>query len=809
MKLTLNWLKQFLATNASLDDITKALTMIGLEVEEVIDSTATFKDFIVAEVVSTTPHPNANKLQLCSVNTGTKILQIVCGAANVRAGLKIVLALPGAIIPSNGLTIIQTTIRGILSEGMICSEQELAISNNSSGIMELDDDVVVGQSFSTSFGYDDPLIHINVTPNRGDCLGVYGVARDLAAKKMGKLKPLDHLLIRNISASSNSPINIAESSLQHIPLLIATAVKNIDNSCQTPLWMRNLLHRVGINIVSPIVDITNYICYSFGYPIHAYDQGKLGNDIIEVRKAQQDEQIIALNNKTYTLSADDLVISSNNTAISIAGIIGGINSSCSPQTTDIVLETGYFLPSNIITTGRRLNIDTDARFRFERNVDYNMAVQVHNMALNLISSICGGNIAPSTIVGEIKIPSRKIDFPIIELKKKTGIDLDVALILKILVNLGFRVFNSNDMENNILHLEIPSWRSDITIVEDIVEELLRIHGYNHLPEIPIPYNQLPSVTLLPNQEKSLIIKRIAAACGYNEVVTWSFMNSNLVHYFDTYKDELHVVNPISSELNYMRPTIVPNLLEVIAKNQARAMKSLAFFEVGPIFTGVQPKDEKPMFAAIKCGDKELLHPHNEISSWDLFDIKADLEIILTEFGINLDDYHIDSTYTKEYYHPGRFGQILVDKVIIGWFGEIHPRLLAKFDCQWDRKSRVIAIEIDVNSLPLPKRQHIIHRPIKLSNYPHVERDFAFIVDQNVQSATIVDFIKKIDQDLIKSVVVFDVYISDKLPQNKKSIALRITIQSCTQTLSEQLITETSDNIVSAVQKQFDAILRDT
>ncbi|KJV57542.1 phenylalanine--tRNA ligase, beta subunit [Orientia chuto str. Dubai] len=799
MKFTLKWLKQFLATNANLTDITQALTNLGLEVESIIDRSVELKDFIIAEIIDVKPHPNATKLQICEVNSGKKILQIVCGASNARTGLKVVLAIPGTKIPNGDFIIKTTNIRGITSQGMLCSEKELLISNsNNNCIIELPNTAIVGNSFAEDFGYDDSVIQINVTPNRGDCLGVYGIARELQAKGLGKLVENSFHKIHNTHFQSNIKLHV--SAKDACPLFIATEVQNINTACSSPLWLQHFLHNIGLKSISPTIDVTNYVCYSFGYPIHAYDKDKLLNNEIEIRTAYANENITALNNQTYKLTPKDLVVSCGSKIIALAGIIGGLNSSCNSKTNNIILETGYFVPNKIITTGRRLNIESDARHRFERHVDYSIASKVHTIALNLITSICGGEISETIVFDNISItPAKILEFPINEFEKKTGIKLETSTIINILVNLGFTICNAT---SSTLKIKIPSWRSDIAIKEDIVEELLRVSGYDLLPEIPIKSNQQSCIVLPNKQQKISTLKKVTATCGYNEVVTWSFISSKIVKYFSTYNEKLKILNPISQELDYMRPTIIPNLLESIAKNQARSIKNQAFFEVGPVFSEKKIGQEQCVLAAVKCGNKELIHPHNQILEWDIFDIKADLENILFELGINIENCKIITNATRQYYHPGRFGSIMLSNTCIGCFGEIHPEILANVNIN----NRVMALELNIDSLQIKKSQP--KKQIILSNYPHIERDFAFIVDKFIPALEIAASIKEVNKNLIKKVEVFDVYSGEKIDNNKKSLAFRVTIQSNEQTLTELIIKEISSNIISTIEKAFDAILRD-
>ncbi len=680
-------------TDVTLIEITQSLTMLGLEVKLVIDRSVELQDFTIAEIINVKPHPDATKLQICDVYTGQETLQIICGAPNVRAGIKVVLAKIGSKIPDGQFIIKETKIRGIVSQGMLCSEQELLIGNNNSGIVELPVNLIVGDSFAKAFGYDDPIIQINVTPNRGDCLGVYGIARELAAKNLGKLQQLNsNFNISDGQFYANIKLDVIDKS--HCPLFIATEIQDIDNNCETPLWLQNFLRNIGLRSISPIVDVTNYICYSFGYPIHVYDKDKLSNTNLEVKELQICEKFIALDGKNYQLEVGDLVVNCGSEVIGLAGIIGSLATSCSLTTKRLVLETAWFYPEKIMSTGRRLNIETDARYRFERGIDYNIAVKVHAIARDMIISICGGKFSRTVTCGDINVPTKSLNFQIAEFEKKTGIKLTKDTIKDILTSLEFKIV---DHGHNSFKITIPSWRPDISIKEDIVEEILRVYGYNNLPEIPISC-QYQFNMLSKQQRRILLGKRITASCGYNEVVTWSFINSEIVRYFGSYNENLKILNPINKELNYMRCSIIPNLLDSIAKNQARSIKNLAFFEIGPVFYGLTPEDEQYVLTAVKCGDVEFLHPHNKIRKWDIFDIKADLEVIISELGINIDNCKIVTDSAKSYYHSGRSGTVMLGKTIIGYFGEIHPKILDYFKIN----CCVVAMEVNIDLLPEKK-----------------------------------------------------------------------------------------------------------
>lgn len=790
MRFTLSWLKRFLKTDASLDEIAKTLTMTGLEVEDVDDKSKELQDFEVAEIIKADQHPDADKLRVCEVKTKGGILQIVCGAPNARAGIKVVLAKEGVTIPNGGFKIRQSKIRGVDSCGMLCSYDELGIGKDSSGIIELPDDAAIGEKAISYLGKDDPVIHINITPNRADALGVYGVARDLAASGVGNLNPLH---IKQVKPSFASKYSLAVADEQACPLFAFVEVRNISNK-KSPKWLCDLLDNIGIGSISPVVDITNYISYSFGQPMHAYDAAKISNGL--VIDTVSSGKIQALNGKEYDYQQGDIVIKDDQQTHCIGGIIGGQNSSCSTETSSILLEAASFASINISKTGRRLIVDTDSRYRFERNVDRQFTLQALALAVEMVLEICGGEVSEPKIVGDNKVPARSIDFPVSTLFHKTGLILELNRIVDILTKLGFAC----NVAGEVIRIEIPSWRYDVSIKEDIIEEIVRIYGYDKLPEINLP--QIPKSKVVPAEHKRLSdIKRIMAANGYDEVVTWSFMDSSKAKMFSDIKDELTLQNPISSDLDYMRPSILPNLLGLARNNINRSIDNLSIFEVGPIFHDASDNYINSL-CAIRTGYNASKNSYQDRRAYDVYDVKADLSSVFELSGLDMNKCQFRSQ-VPSYYHPTRSSAVALGKNTIAYFGQVHPKILKEFDIEQD----VFAFELMISQLPYGKEKFGKRAEYNVSDYQIVKRDFAFVVDKSFASIDLINFILNLDKKLIKSVEIFDIYLGDKIDLAKKSIAFSITIQDETKTLEEAEISALSVKIIDGAKEKFGAILR--
>ena len=793
MKFTLSWLKTFLDTKATIEELTKSLTMLGLEVEEIIDRKSELEKFEVAQILETTPHPDADKLKVCKVKTASDILSIVCGASNARRGIKVVLAKIGTTIPNGNFKIKQSKIRGVDSSGMLCSREELNIKGDSSGIIELPEDAQVGDKIAKYFGLDDPVIHINVTPNRADSLGVYGIARDLAAAGVGILKKLE---IPQIKESFSSNVKVHILNQEACPLFAIYELKNLQN-IESPRWLREHLENIGVGSISAIVDVTNYIAYSFGQPMHAYDADKIkGNLTVESLKSH--EKIVALNDKEYELSNDDIVIKDDHEIHCLAGIIGSKNSACNQNTTRILLEAACFNSKYIARTGRKLMIDTDSRYRFERHVDKEFTLKALNYAAHLILAICGGEVSALKMAGSDKVPVRTIDFPIDFFVSRTGFNLSTEEIISILEKLGFNCKN----EKETIQITIPSWRYDVSIKEDIVEEIVRIYGYDKIPVTPLPGSNVQKI--IDRQQKRLMdIKRLLASSGYTEVVSWSFMDSKKAKLFSGIKEELIIQNPISAELDYMRPSILPNLLKIACNNINRSYKDLSLFELGPIFREAENINPIQSVAAIRIGSNLPKNCHTPLQNVNIFDLKSDLEAIFAYFGLDLDKCQIKSE-APDYYHPTRSGTVALGKNILAYFGQLHPSILKIFDIEYD----VMAFELELAQLPITKEKFGKRPELKISDYQPVTRDYAFIIDESQKIGEILNFIKNTDKNLIRNVNLFDIYSGEKIEKGKKSIAISVTIQDDNKTLTEKDISDVSKLIIEGARTKFSAYLRE-
>ncbi len=790
MRFTLSWLKRFLKTEASLEDIAKTLTMTGLEVEDIDDKSKELQDFEVAEIIKANQHPDADKLRVCDVKTKEGTLQIVCGAPNARAGIKVVLAKEGVTIPNGGFKIRQSKIRGVDSCGMLCSYDELGIGKDSSGIIELPEDAVVGEKAISYLGKDDPVIHINITPNRADALGVYGIARDLAASGIGALT---NLQVNPIKPSFATKYSLTVADEKACPLFAFVEIRNIDNS-KSPKWLKNLLDNIGIGSISPVVDITNYISYSFGQPMHAYDAAKVSNRL--AIDTASSGKILALNGKEYAFQNGDIIIKDDQQTHCIGGIIGGQNSACSTDTTSILLEAASFASINISKTGRRLMIDTDSRYRFERNVDRQFTLQALALAVEMVLEICGGEVSQPKIVGDAKIPARSIDFPISTLFHKTGLVLEPNKIIEILTKLGFGC----NITDEVIKIEIPSWRYDVSIKEDVIEEIVRIYGYDKLLEIKLP--EISKSKVVPAEHKRLAdIKRIMAANGYDEVVTWSFMDSSKAKVFCEIKDELILQNPISSDLDYMRPSILPNLLNLVRNNINRSIDNLSIFEVGPIFNDVSDQYINNL-CAIRTGYNANKNSHQDRRVYDVYDVKADLANVFELSGLDINKCQFMDT-APSYYHPTRSLAAALGKNTIAYFGQVHPTVLKEFDIEQD----VFALELVISQLPYGKEKFGKRAEYNVSDYQMIKRDFAFVVDKSFASINLINFILNLDKKLIKAVEIFDIYIGDKIDSAKQSIALSVNIQDDIKTLEETEISELSVKIINGAKEKFGATLR--
>lgn len=791
MKFTLSWLKKYLTTDAAISEIIDGLTQIGLEVESVISQADIYKTFIIAQIISTTPHQEADKLNICHVDNGTEILQIVCGAQNVRAGLKVVLAPIGAKVPINNMVIKKSKIRNVESNGMLCSSNELNLSDVSDGtIVELDSDVIVGTSFAEKFNLNEVLIEISVTPNRGDCLGIYGIARDLASAGFGKLKPLD--IIHN-QGNFTSPIQV-ELKSKSCQKYIGRYFKEISNK-QSPEWLKKDLKSIGLKPISALVDITNYFTFAFGRPLHVFDADLINK--IEVMESTTGDKFTALNDKEYILPLNSLIIKDESKILGLAGIIGDKHTGVSENTKNVFLEIGLFDADHIAKTSRTLQIESDAKFRFERKIDSEFMLTALDLASQMINDICGGTPSHPIIIDNLHYTPRFIDFPLFELKKRLGVEYPKEKVISILLSLGFKLEDKGDK----LHLTVPSWRHEISMKENIVGEIARIDGYSNIKSIPMN-NSIP-VTLDLKQSNRYNISRFTAGLGLDEVVTMSFMHSKKAAIFSDLQKELHLKNPISSELDYMRPSIIPNLLDVVERNQNRGINNIKIFENSSIFKGINPQDQVPTITGLRSGFNNERSHYQDQRPVDIFDIKSDIFNIISEMGLDPEKLkHITNNLPK-YYHPGRSASLALGKVIVGYFGQIHPRILQNYNIN----SNVVVFELFIDNIPLSKPKFGRKGSLQISDYQFVERDFAFIIDKDIMVDSIERSIIQIDKKLIKNVNIFDIFTGKNVDEGKKSVGFTVTIQANDHTLSDIEIDQLSQKIIDVVIQTTKGVLR--
>lgn len=794
MKFTLAWLKDHLDTKASLEEITTTLTAIGLEVEEVVNHGDALKDFIVAEINAANPHPDADKLQYCDVNDGSTTHKIVCGAPNARKGIKVVLAREGVYIPGGDFTIKKTKIRGLESCGMLCSEAELGIEGDADGIMELPADAPVGESIVPILGLDDPMIEIAITPNRGDCLGVRGIARDLAAAGLGVLKPL---VIDPEQGSFKPAVDVNIDVPEDCPKFIGCEIRGVKNGA-SPEWLQRRLKAIGLRPISALVDITNYISYNLGRPSHVYDVAKLEGDIT-VRHAREGESFVALNGKEYHLKPGMTVIADDAKVLGLGGIMGGESTACDEKTVDVFLEVALFNPLNIAQTGRALMIDSDARYRFERKVDPAGAATGAELAIRMITATCGGDVSEWCVVGQQPKWQHSIQFRPSHVESLGGVWVEDAKIKHILQHLGFHIESA---QADYWVLNVPSYRPDIEGEADVVEEILRINGYDNIPTVSLPAAvEKPQLSFV--EKASGLARRALAARGFMELCSWAFMREDNARLFAAHNPALVVANPISSDLNYMRPSILPNLIEAAARNKARGMHSLNLFEVGSQFAGITPQDQSQVAATLRTGDNAPKQVHQQPRAVDVFDAKADALAILTASGFDASKVQVRAD-APDYYHPGRSGTLtLGPKVVLGYFGELHPLVLQEMDY----KGQAVACEVFIDAIPAPKAKTTSKPLLQASDFQAVERDFAFLANDNVIATDVIKAIRASDQALIREVRIFDIYKGKGVEEGKQSIAVAVTLQANNRTLTDEEITTVSKKITDAAQKQFGGIIR--
>lgn len=802
MKFTLSWLKDHLETEADLQTITDTLTAIGLEVEEVADPSAALAPFVVAEIVSAEKHPDADRLKLCQVSTGTETVQVVCGAPNARAGLKGILARPGDIIPESGDKLKTGKIRGVESQGMMCSARELLLGEDHDGIIELDDGVSVGASASDALSLE-PVIDIALTPNRVDALGVRGVARDLAAAGIGTLKPMDVAPATGTFDSDTSvAMRLSGDDAGLCPHFVGRTIKGVRNG-ESPQWLRDRLTAIGLRPVSAVVDITQYINIDLGRPLHAFDTAKLSGDV-GPRLASDGEKITALNGNDYALTDAMLVIADDGDAKAIAGVMGGEPSSCTEETTEIFLESALFDPITIANTGRALGIVSDARYCFERGVDPASTLDGAEIATRMILEVCGGEASHLVVGGAEPDAGATVSFRPARIGQLGGVAITADTIRDILQRLGFTIENT---DAEIWQVKAPSWRRDVEGEHDLLEEVLRIHGYDAIPVEPLPRPSVAKPAFTDDQRRAGVVRRALACQGLSETTTWSFLSAAHAHLFSQGSAPVALENPISSDLDVLRPSLLPNLIAAAGRNAARAMPDIALFEIGPRFEGDSPGDQTLMAGGLRAGQTSPRHWDAKVQSVDVFDAKADALAALKAVGVQTDRLQIGvapKAGAPSWYHPGQSGTLCLGPNVLAEFGALHPSVLKSMDVD----GPVVGFEVFLDRIPKPKRKSGPARAkFSPSSFQPVERDFAFLLDQDVAVDDMIRAVRAADKTLIASVDLFDVYVGDKVDQGKKSVALSVRLEPVQATLTDNEIEDVSHRIVAAVEKAVGGQLR--
>ncbi len=799
MIVTMSWLKDHLNTKSNLEQIIEKLTNIGLEVEGVKENSGGKDEFKIAKIIKAVKHPNADKLKLCDVSVGkSEIVKVVCGASNARDGLITVYAPPGAIIPKNKMKLKIAKIRGVESHGMLCSENELEISNESSGIIELKGkEKNIGKNFFES--KSEKIIDISVTPNRSDCLGVRGIARDLAASGIGKLIDLKKIKLKQ-NFQQPIRVSIQKDSNPGCTAFGSCLIKDIENK-ESPNWLKQKIISLGLKPISAVVDVTNYVMFDLNRPMHAYDAEKINKEII-VRNSKKGEDFEGLDDKQYKLEKDMCVIADKSGVLGLGGIIGGSRSGTTLNTKTILLEAALFSPSSIRKTAKSLNIDTDAKYRFERGVDPNSIEEGLKIAADLIIKICGGEASKFNLVGKKSSKGKDIELNLSKFKDVIGFNISSLEIKKILSSLGFIVKTGKKK----FKVTIPTWRPDVSQEIDLIEELVRIKGFDKINMIE-PKKIRKQETLNYNQKLFHISQRAVSNAGYLEAVTWSFTDHKIDTLLAPGENSISIHNPISSDLDVLRRSIFSNLLVYLKKNQDRGHQDISLFEVGPVFYGKNPGEQQTIVGGLRSGKFIKKNWSEKTRLVDAFDVKADVIKTLKEYGILEHNLHVTSK-SKSCYHPGRSGSFYLHSENghpLAYFGEIHPNIISKLDF---KEKNIYGFEIFMDKIPQPdEKLRVLKGNFKTSEFQKSERDFAFVIDKDYQVGTLKNVIIEIDPSIIKSVSIFDIFEGGNLPKEKKSVAINVSIQSDSKTLSENDLNLISEKIIKKVQQQTGGSIR--
>jgi phenylalanyl-tRNA synthetase beta chain len=798
MKFTLSWLKQHLDTTASVDEITYALTDLGLEVEGVEDRGAKLADFTIGKVVSAEKHPDADRLRVCQVDTDEGMKQIICGAPNAREGITVVVAKPGVYVPGIDTTIGVGKIRGIESFGMMASEREMELSDEHDGIIELPSGNV-GERFVDWLSEHnpakvDPVIEIAITPNRPDALGVRGIARDLAARGVGTLKPAAQ---PGVEGAFPCPISVTidEDTLDQCPVFFGRLIRGVENG-PSPAWLQDRLRAIGLRPISFLVDVTNYFTFDRNRPLHVFDADKIAGDALRVHRAKGGEVLVGLDEKEYTFEANMTVISDAGGVESIGGVMGGMHTGCTEDTVNVFVEAAYFDPVRTAYTGRALRINSDARYRFERGIDPTFTPVGLDLACEMIVEHAGGEISSQVQAGHIPDVSRAYKLKPARVQSLVGMDIAEAEQRQTLTALGFR------LDGNMAH--VPSWRPDVMGEADLVEEVARVASLTKLQGRPLPRvtSGVPKPVMTPMQRRLQAARRTSAALGYNECVTYSFIDQRSAALFGGGDDATKLENPISSDMSHMRPALLPGLLQAAARNQARGFMDLALFEVGPAFHGGEPGEEHMLVSGLLVGRTGPKDVHGASRPVDVFDVKTDAEAVLAAIGAPARVQILRGA--SDCWHPGRHGMIcLGPKKVLGTYGELHPRVLDAMDI----KGPAMAFTLWPGEVPMPRKSGANRGALDISDLQAVERDFAFVVDAEVEALTVVNAAAGADKALVENVRVFDEFIGGALGEGKKSLAITVRLQPRDKTLKDAEIEAVAKKVVDKVTKVTGGVLR--
>lgn len=798
MKFTLSWLREHLETDAPLEAIAERLSMIGLEVDGVGDPAAALADFVVGDVIEAGPHPNADRLRVCTVDVGGgERFEVVCGAPNARTGMKGVFARAGCVIPATGTKLKKSKIRGVESSGMLCSERELGLSDEHEGIIDLEGDFAAGSPAAEALGIGDPVIEIGLTPNRSDCAGVRGIARDLAAAGMGRLKPLDAAAIEG---SFESPLSwrrdFAAGDGDACPFVVGRTFRNVRNG-PSPKWLQDRLTAIGLRPISALVDITNYVTFDLARPLHVFDADKVNGDPT-MRLARDGESVAALDGRTYDLDPSMTVIADDSGVLAIGGVMGGEGTGCGDDTVNVFLEVALFDPVRTATTGRKLGIVSDARYRFERGIDPTSALWGAEVAAKLILDICGGEASALTMAGEMPDRGRSVTLRKSRVATLGGVEIEDGVAQRILGDLGFEIEDIGDS----LTAAVPPWRPDIEGEADLVEEVLRINGFEAIPAVPLrATTAVPGAAWSPAQARRGRVRRALAARGLTEAVTFSFTSDEKAETFGA-DASLRLANPISVDLVQMRPSILPNLLDAAARNAARGIGDIALFEIGPQFDGGDGAQSQAA-CGLRVGGTAPRHWAGTRAEVDAYHAKADALAALEAVGVPAHNLRIGDD-VPGWYHPGRAAALMLGPKPLARFGEVHPAILERFDV----RRPASAFEVLLDEVPARKAARGSSRPmLHLAALQPVERDFAFVVDEATPGAALATAARGADKSLIADVALFDIYRGPELGDGRKSVALCVTLQPRDATLTDAEIESVGERIVAAVSKATGAVLR--